>query len=159
MDWIAIGLNALSLLAGAVVMEAVAWATHKWIMHGLLWSLHEDHHRPHKGPFEKNDLFALFFAGISIAFILGGALNNLWPLLWFGIGTTVYGLLYTIFHDIIFHKRVKIKVPRWPYLRRIINAHRVHHSGRDDQRRATSFGFLWASKRYDTYPPADPPQA
>ena len=25
-------------------MEAVAWATHKYLMHGLLWRLHEDHH-------------------------------------------------------------------------------------------------------------------
>ena len=25
-------------------MEFVAWATHKYLMHGLLWKLHQDHH-------------------------------------------------------------------------------------------------------------------
>ncbi len=49
-------------------MEGVAWLTHKYVMHGLLWRLHQDHHR--KNPtsfFEKNDYF--FFAGLT-------ALNN-----------------------------------------------------------------------------------
>ena len=149
-------INAAAVIVGTIVMEAVAWAAHKWIMHGLLWSLHEDHHRPHKGLFEKNDLFVLFFGGISFALIYGGAATGLWTMFWFGIGTAVYGILYTIFHDIIFHKRIKLKVPKWPYLQRIINAHRVHHSGRDDQRNAKSYGFLWAGRRYNTFPPADP---
>ena len=26
------------------LMEGVAWAAHKYIMHGFLWHLHEDHH-------------------------------------------------------------------------------------------------------------------
>ncbi|MDB5020785.1 MAG: Beta-carotene 3-hydroxylase, partial [Pedobacter sp.] len=25
-------------------MECVTWLTHKYIMHGLFWKLHEDHH-------------------------------------------------------------------------------------------------------------------
>ena len=29
-----------------VFMEFVAWATHKYVMHGFLWYLHEDHHVP-----------------------------------------------------------------------------------------------------------------
>ena len=43
-----------------VGMEFMAWFTHKYIMHGLLWNWHEDHHKPHhekNGFFEKNDLF------------------------------------------------------------------------------------------------------
>jgi len=27
-----------------LAMEWVAWAAHKYIMHGFLWNLHEDHH-------------------------------------------------------------------------------------------------------------------
>lgn len=32
-----------------VIMEAVVWLIHKYIMHGILWSLHEDHHVSGKG--------------------------------------------------------------------------------------------------------------
>jgi len=34
-------------LATAAIMEFVAWFAHKYIMHGPLWSWHEDHHKPH----------------------------------------------------------------------------------------------------------------
>ena len=44
-------------------MEFVAWFTHRYIMHGLLWYFHRDHHtRDNKGFFEKNDFFFLIFA-------------------------------------------------------------------------------------------------
>lgn len=158
MDLWTLAANVALFLGGAAAMELVAWATHKYVMHGPLWSLHEDHHRPHKGFFEKNDLFVFFFAGISFGLIFGGATTALWGVFWFGLGTALYGILYTVFHDIIFHKRIKMKIPKWPYLRRIINAHRVHHSGRDDQRNAKSYGFLWASKKYDPEPSKTPPQ-
>jgi beta-carotene 3-hydroxylase len=49
------------LLASFAGMEAVAYYTHKYVMHGFLWSLHESHHRPREGLFEKNDLFAFYF--------------------------------------------------------------------------------------------------
>ena len=40
-----IGYIALTLLV-VVTMEGVTWLTHKYIMHGLGWYLHEDHHQP-----------------------------------------------------------------------------------------------------------------
>ena len=49
----------LGTLAG---MEGVAYVAHKYVMHGFLWSLHESHHRPRAGVFEKNDWFAAIFA-------------------------------------------------------------------------------------------------
>ena len=153
MDVLTVLTDAVLFLAGAAAMEFVAWSFHKWIMHGLLWNLHEDHHRPHKGLFEKNDLFVVFFAGISFGLIYGGAAIGWWGMLWFGLGTALYGILYTVFHDIIFHRRLKVKVPKFGYLQRIINAHRVHHSGKDDQRNAKAFGFLWASGKYSQFPP------
>ena len=58
-------------------MEFVAWATHKYLMHGRLWSWHEDHHKPHEndGFFEKNDRFFLVFAIPSIiCFVVGSSL-------------------------------------------------------------------------------------
>ena len=38
-------------------MEGITWLTHKYVMHGFLWYLHEDHHQPTPGFFEKNDAF------------------------------------------------------------------------------------------------------
>ena len=49
-------------LAAYAGMEFMAWFTHKYVMHGILWVWHEDHHQPHHekhGFFEKNDLFFL----------------------------------------------------------------------------------------------------
>jgi len=62
-------INALIFLATIiglfVFMEGVAWFLHKYVMHGVGWYLHEDHHRPRKGRFEKNDVFSIFFAAVS----------------------------------------------------------------------------------------------
>ena len=27
------------------LMEFMAWFTHKYVMHGILWNLHKDHHK------------------------------------------------------------------------------------------------------------------
>jgi hypothetical protein len=38
-------------------MEFVAWFTHKYIMHGILWNVHLDHHQVDKNKkIQKNDL-------------------------------------------------------------------------------------------------------
>lgn len=36
-----------------LVMEGVTWLTHRYVMHGFLWYLHEDHHKKGPGFFEK----------------------------------------------------------------------------------------------------------
>jgi len=43
-------------------MEGITWLTHKYVMHGFLWYLHEDHHKSGKHFFEKNDAFFFIFA-------------------------------------------------------------------------------------------------
>ena len=68
---------ALILTGTFLLMEGVAWATHKYVMHGFLWSWHKDHHLPEEGFFEKNDLFLLIFAVPGcLFFCLGGAVAN-----------------------------------------------------------------------------------
>ena len=48
-------------LAVFVTMEGITWLTHKYIMHGLGWYFHEDHHQPgYPHVFEKNDFFFFF---------------------------------------------------------------------------------------------------
>jgi beta-carotene 3-hydroxylase len=148
MDWMLLAYIGVGVFS-AVFMEYVAWFTHKYVMHGFLWFLHEDHHRPHKGFFEKNDIFTLFFASVAMFLVIFGSANGYWFMMSAGIGMSVYGLGYFIFHDILFHKRIKVKHPKHPYLRRIINAHRTHHMGPKQQKDGKAYGFLWASKKYD----------
>ena len=45
------------LITVFITMEGVAWLTHKYIMHGLFWFLHEDHHVPNKDKVLGNQIF------------------------------------------------------------------------------------------------------
>lgn len=139
----------LITLVMAVYMEYVAWFTHKYVMHGFLWVLHEDHHRPTHRGLQKNDLYAVFFAVVSFLLIYAGLLRQVMPLAATGFGMALYGLGYLLFHDVMFHRRipgVRIKA-RGRYMARIVRAHKAHHQkgGRAD---AVSFGFLYAPKAY-----------
>lgn len=130
------------------LMELVAWATHKYVMHKWLWFLHEDHHTKGPGFFEKNDAFFLIFAIPSFLCILLGTLNEKYWVVSIGAGIAMYGLAYFIIHDIIIHQRFKlftrsnstyIKVVRW--------AHKMHHKhlGKED---GESFGMLIVNGKY-----------
>ena len=135
--------NILLFLIALTGMEAVAYYTHKYVMHGSLWSLHESHHVPKHNRLEKNDLFAVFFAAPSILLIYLGV-NVYNPLLWLGLGMTAYGLVYFAFHDVLVHRRIPHRyVPRRGYFRRVVQAHHMHHAtkGKDG---AVSFGFVYA---------------
>ncbi len=136
------------VLAAAMAMEAVAWASHKWIMHGFAWAWHRDHHEPHEGSLEKNDRFALVGAAISVAFFAAGSPlvmgRSAWePGTWLGLGVLVYGVVYTVVHDGLVHQRWFRWVPRGGYARRIVQAHRLHHAS-VDRHGGVSFGFVVA---------------
>lgn len=130
-------------------MEGVAWATHKYVMHGFLWSWHRSHHTMHPYTLEKNDLFAVVFSIPSILLIVLGFELAGWEWLRFvGFGILAYGIFYFVFHDIIVHRRIKIKFKaKNPYLRRIMNAHYVHHEVHSREG-AEAFGFLYAPPKY-----------
>jgi beta-carotene 3-hydroxylase len=138
----------LAFVVGFLGMEFTAWATHKYVMHGWLWSLHRDHHEPTEGHFERNDWFAVFFSSPAILLMtLTGGPGQAW--FWLGAGITGYGLAYVIFHDIIVHRRIKVTYrPRTRYMKRLIRAHKVHHKTLGKYH-AEAFGFLWAPRRYD----------
>jgi len=142
-------LNAAIVIFFACFMEYVAWLMHRYVMHGFLWVLHEDHHRPRSRGFQKNDLFALFFSGIAVSLFLVGDLTGVFYFTSTAIGVTLYGIGYVLFHDIMFHRRVKgIRIKAGsPYLKRIVHAHSVHHqnSGRT---KGIAFGFLYAPAKY-----------
>jgi len=125
-------------------MEGVAWFTHKYIMHGVLWSLHQSHHQPKKG-FEKNDFFGIFFASIAIIFMaIGVSEYNYY--FWIGLGITAYGAAYFIFHDVIVHQRMAAPFKtNNAYLKKIIRAHKLHHKGLSKEG-GQYFGFLFIRK-------------
>ena len=132
-------------------MEFVAWIAHKYLMHGWLWSWHEDHHKPHHekhGFFEKNDLFFLVFAVPSaLSYIIGLSTPQFW-LLFVGIGISIYGLIYFLIHDVYIHRRFKwFRQLDSTYSRAILRAHGAHHSktGKED---GVSFGLLIVHPKY-----------
>ena len=122
-------MNIIILIATFFFMEFVAWFTHKYIMHGLLWNLHHDHHSKGEGQFfEKNDSFFLIFAIPGFLLLLFGSMNNFDFRFWIGAGITLYGIAYFFVHDIFIHQRFKFfsRSDNF-YLRAIRKAHKVHH--------------------------------
>ena len=66
-----------------------------------------------------------------------------------GAGIAAYGAIYLGFHDIIVHQRVKNRyVARSPYMKRIVQAHRLHHVV-ETKEGTVSFGFLVAPRPED----------
>lgn len=130
------------------LMEGVTWLTHKFVMHGFLWYLHEDHHQPRGNVLEKNDAFFLIFAIPSWLCIMLGLMNQVYWVVSIGAGIAMYGLAYFIVHDVIIHQRFKI-FSRWnsTYVRAIRWAHKMHHK-HIDKEDGESFGMLMVHKKY-----------
>lgn len=139
----------LIALGSFFAMEAVAWLAHKYLMHGLLWNLHEDHHRKEEyGLLEHNDFFFLIFATPGIACLAIGSFTEAEFALYIGIGITLYGLCYFIVHDIFIHQRIKwFRNTNNKYLLGIRRAHKMHHKhlGKED---GECFGMLWVPLKY-----------
>ena len=112
-----------------IFMEFMAWFTHKFIMHGFLWSLHKDHHKKdHDSWFERNDAFFIFYALVSIGFFLLWKFNILNIGLAIGLGILAYGIAYFIIHDIFIHQRFKIfRNVNNKYAKALRRAHKMHH--------------------------------
>ena len=142
-------INILYVIGAFLLMEGVAWFTHKFIMHGLLWSLHKDHHKKEsKGFLEHNDFFFLIFAIPGILALYFGREEDYNFLFWIGLGITLYGLAYFLVHDIFIHQRFKLfRNTDSAYLKAIRRAHKRHHKhlSKED---GESFGMLWVPLKY-----------
>lgn len=129
-------------------MEWAAWSMHKYLMHGSLWSLHEDHHTPVKGRWwQKNDAFAVFFAVPSFFSILFGSywVDPHWAT--FGYGIMAYGAAYFFIHEVVIHRRLRfMSLDHW-YFQGVIAAHRDHHKNRFKEG-CSNFGMLIVPIRY-----------
>lgn len=145
MNWLPFTAITLSTF---LTMEGITWLTHKYVMHGFLWYLHEDHHQKKNSFFEKNDAFFLIFAIPSWLCIMLGWQNGYYWVAAIGLGVALYGLAYFIIHDVIIHQRFKwftrsnndyVKTIRW--------AHKMHHK-HINKEEGESFGMLLVAKKY-----------
>jgi len=129
-------------------MEGITWLTHRFVMHGFLWYLHEDHHKKGPGFFEKNDAFFLIFAIPSWLCIMLGLQYQVYWVAAIGSGIALYGLAYFIVHEVIIHQRFKFfSRTNSTYIRTIRWAHKMHHKHLDKQE-GESFGMLLVAKKY-----------
>ncbi len=107
----------------------MAWFSHKFIMHGFLWSLHADHHKKdHDSWFERNDAFFIFYAVVSMFFFYLWQNKILASGLAIGLGIFTYGLTYFFVHDIFIHQRFRLfRNANNKYARALRRAHKMHH--------------------------------
>lgn len=130
------------------LMEGVTWLTHRYVMHGFLWSLHRDHHQKGKGFFEMNDIFFLIFAIPSWLCIMLGVIYKSDMSIAIGSGITLYGVAYFLVHEVIIHQRIRMFTrSNNTYIRALRWAHKMHHK-HVDKEHGESYGFLWVAKKY-----------
>lgn len=144
-----IALNILLVAGTFATMEAITWMTHKFVMHGFLWRLHEDHHQPkYQNVFEKNDAFFLIGAIPSITLFYFGVSPELNYKFFLALGILFYGIAYFLIHDVLIHRRFNwFKNTKSNYLIGLRKAHKVHHKhlGKED---GECFGMLNVPKKY-----------
>ncbi len=136
-------------LATFLTMEMITWLTHKYVMHGFLWHLHEDHHQPrYKSFFEKNDWFFVIFAIPSMLLLYFGVQPQLNSLFFIGLGILFYGITYFFIHEVIIHQRIKwFSRTKIKYFIGLRKAHKIHHKhlGKEE---GECFGMLYVPKKY-----------
>ncbi|WP_439128765.1 sterol desaturase family protein [Polaribacter sp.] len=142
-------LYALITIGVFLSMEGVTWLTHKYVMHGFGWFLHEDHHEPgYPNVFEKNDAFFVVFAVPSMALFFLGTYTPQTYLFFIGLGILFYGIAYFVVHDVLIHRRFSwFKNTNNRYLKALRKAHKVHHKnmGKEDSQ---CFGMLFVPLKY-----------
>jgi beta-carotene 3-hydroxylase len=130
-------------------MEGITWCTHKYVMHGFGWYLHEDHHQPkYANVFEKNDAFFVIGAIPSITLFYLGTIDGLNYKFFIGLGILLYGIGYFLIHDVLIHQRFKwFKTTKNKYLVGLRKAHKIHHKhlGKED---GECFGMLFVPFKY-----------
>lgn len=130
------------------LMEFAAWSAHKYLMHGILWKIHEDHHKVTPRFFEKNDLFFLIFAIPSWLCIMLGFIYEVNFSIGFGFGIALYGVVYFLVHDVLIHRRFKwFDKTNNAYFRAIRKAHKIHHKNQEKED-GECFGMLIVPRKY-----------
>jgi beta-carotene 3-hydroxylase len=138
----------IGFIGGFIAMEFVAWLAHKYLMHGVLWRIHRDHHQPTGHKFQRNDLFFLVFAIPSWLCIMLGFIYWVPLSIGLGFGFTFFGLIYFLFHEVIVHRRYNwLDNLNGKYLDSLKAAHRGNHE-KVEKEDGVSFGLLIFPKKF-----------
>ena len=118
-------------------------------MHGFLWIWHKDHHKKdHDSWFERNDLFFIFYAVVSMTLVILWGEYGFWAGLPMALGIFTYGMSYFIVHDIFIHQRFKIlRTTNSKYAKGLRRAHKIHHKS-IHKGGGECFGMLWVPMKY-----------
>jgi len=137
------------ILLGFAVMEIISYLVHRFVFHGIFWHIHQTHHKPNHGLFELNDLFSLFFAGVSIYLMYLGLKTPLQSASFaIGVGIALYGILYFVIHDLFAHKRFMPFSSDSKILRLIRYAHQRHHQSVEKEGQEPYGLFLFPYDKY-----------
>jgi beta-carotene 3-hydroxylase len=125
-----------TVLVALVAMEPLTYAAHRWLMHGPGMGWHRSHHlgdldgsgRARPPGFERNDLFPVCFAALTVAALAVGLNAGRWGVLVpVAVGVSLYGALYLAVHDLYIHRRVRRLRVRVRPLEHLAEAHALHH--------------------------------
>lgn len=137
------------ILLGFAGMEIISYLVHRFIFHGLLWEIHRSHHEPNHGLFEINDIFSVFFGGVSVYLMYLGMSDPLHSVSFaIGTGIAVYGVLYFVIHDLFAHKRFMPFKSDSKIMRLIRYAHQRHHQSIDKEGQEPYGLFLFPYDKY-----------
>lgn len=118
----------LVIVVSFAAMEFVSYLAHRYVYHGLGWLFHKNHHEPHGGVFEWDDIFPLIFSSITISQMLFGLADpDRGDIVAFSLGIAAYGLIYFFIHDLYIHRRTIWLKLRIPFLIKLKQAHAMHH--------------------------------
>lgn len=128
-----------------LLMEPWSAWVHRVVWHGRLWSAHRSHHQERLGAEPRglvaNDALSAAHAPVAMTLILAGILVEGaagQALLGAGIGMTLFGALYVVFHDGMVHGRLPVRwLLRWRPLAAMRDAHELHHRSN-----GAPFGFF-----------------
>lgn len=138
------------LLMGFGGMEIVSYLVHRFLFHGIFWQIHRSHHEPNHGVVELNDLFSIFFAGVSIYLMYLGMQAPLESAAFgIGLGIATYGVLYFIIHDLFAHKRFMPFKSNSRIMRLIRYAHQRHHQSIEKDGQEPYGLFLFPYDKYN----------
>jgi len=135
-------------------MEPVMYMIHKYLMHGVGWSLHVVHHTKDSIEFNDNDYFnvgiSFFFTGLWLVAFLGFFNYEVsCAIVW---GGTVYGLVAGFIHEEVIHGRFGLGNWTWlykyKYIKRLVKAHHMHHRVKSKDG-AIALGFMYAPPKFD----------
>jgi len=111
-----------------VLMEAVSYTMHRFVMHGAGWRVHADHHTSTAAGFQRNDLYPASFSLLAVAlFIVGVVMPGQSRFTAAGVGMTCYGLAYAYVHELCIHERLPTHHAAGRYRQWLRQMHRIHH--------------------------------